>query len=498
MKTLDLSFSSITSLEGLAVQPKIENLILDGSMIGSFKNASSISNITKISLQNTPVSKIPNYKISLLLVCGKNLTIIDGRVIPNRIRQKAETYPPVAARLVDCGWIAEYPCPSEEDLKDLCISYGIKYDIRETRTINEIPLFEEKDIDEVISKYSQRHQNMLKQAQEKLTNYEVFSNDVSISVTDSAFADERTELFGFADDQYHESQCEEESFLDFDPNRLSYRVSEIIRRYGFDIEEGDPVSTIVSALSHIFEVAEGQDIEFPQVLMDANAVVSDEESEEESLMSEEFQKESNLNMSQDQSSPSSKNKVVFEETIPKNEYPNISSGSPASSSQKSSSLKSSSIIQSNEISSLSMSTKTDNLEEEEMITNDKKYATNEDESSPVSEPHTTDQDNEDFLDEEEEEIDMAFNNQINDIPIEDINLDESYDEEDDNEIQLNTDINLNIDSEENSTNQSTPDQLKPGFNNQTLSDDNLEEEEINFNHSQQLLDDDISDEEEDI
>ena len=86
MKTLDLSFTSIKSLEGLPPQPKLEYLILDGSTIECFKNGFSISNISKISIRNTPVSKIPNYKISLLLICDKNLRIIDDRIIPSKLR----------------------------------------------------------------------------------------------------------------------------------------------------------------------------------------------------------------------------------------------------------------------------------------------------------------------------------------------------------------------------------------------------------------------------
>lgn len=316
MKTLDLSFTSIKSLEGLPPQPKLEYLILDGSTIESFKNGFSISSISKISIRNTPISKIPNYKISLLLICDKNLRIIDDRIIPSKLKQKAEKYPPICRKLVNQGWIAEYPCPSESDLIEICFKYGLSYQ-EETQNKNlnnlsEIPLFEEKDIDEMISKYSSKHQKMLEKAKAKLENYEDittnpynsnYNTSIDLNVTsESSIANSNTEFTeevytfnaneNYQDDFIPNDEEMTESFLSYNPNLLSFRVREVIKRYGFDVgDDGDPIETIIPVLTQIFQIAEGKDIDFPHVLMDGNAIAIDddfEEDEEESFLSEDF------------------------------------------------------------------------------------------------------------------------------------------------------------------------------------------------------------------
>ena len=306
MKTLDLSFTSIRSFEGLPPQPKLEYIILDGSMIESFKNGLSISSISKISIRNTPASKIPNYKLSLLILCD-NLRIIDDRIVPNKLKQKAEKYPPICRKLVNQGWIAEYPCPSKTDLIDICFNYGLNYqeetEGKSISSLNEIPLYEEKDIDEIISKYSSKHKKMLQKAKEKLENIDNINpydsrNSASIDLTvtsenssvntnhEFTFSLNQESSFSTNDNfQIPYPQDEEErneSFISYNPNLLSYRVSAIIKKYGFDIDDdGDRVSTIVSALDHIFKIAEGKDVDFPHVLMDGNIIALEDDFEED-------------------------------------------------------------------------------------------------------------------------------------------------------------------------------------------------------------------------
>lgn len=243
MKILDLSFSSIRSFEGLAAQPKLDYLILDGSTISSFKNASSISKITKISLTNTPVSSIPNYKLSLLIVCGKNLRVINGKIIPEKLKRKAESYPPIVSKLIDSGWMAEYPCPDDVDIEELCIEYGIQYEPSAFANSNDFSLQNPVDIDGFITEYSNHHEEMIQRSQfmRKPNHY------CSMSVTDS---NQDYLMNGFQNKDMGVDQ-------EIDLSQLPFLVSQIIKKYGFDIAEGDPVSTITSALINIFNVAEG-------------------------------------------------------------------------------------------------------------------------------------------------------------------------------------------------------------------------------------------------
>lgn len=251
MKVLDLSFTSILSFEGLAIQPKLEHLILDGSTISSFKNASSIANITKISLLNTPVSNIPNYKISLLLVCGKNLRIINGKIIPENIKKKVNNYPPIASKLVDRGWIATYPCPDKEELFTLCGEFGIQFDqCSSLISTQKGSLFKSNDINDIINEYSIHHDELIKRSQfmKQPDHY------CSMSVTDS---NRDYSMKDFQNDYY-------------DYNQLPSLVCDIIKKYGFSVDEGDPVDTITSSLINIFSIAEGNENTEPNDIQETN------------------------------------------------------------------------------------------------------------------------------------------------------------------------------------------------------------------------------------
>lgn len=319
LKTLDLSFSTIRSFAGLMPQPHLEYVILDGSSIENFQNGLSISMATKISIKNTPVSKIPNFKVSLLILCGENLRIIDGHIISKKLRQKAEQYPPVCKKLVNLGWMAEYPCPSEEDLNEICMQYGVTDDLNSTESLvskfKETELYGEKNIDEVINEYNSKHQKMLQKAQEQLENYDYISTqnfstnfEKSINLDSTSDSSVLGGHQGFSEEIYTFNNInknnddvvdgtinnttfpelhveeEEESVIIFDPNRLSYRVSQIIKKYGFDVDddEQDPVKPIIKSLTNIFNIAEGLGDNFPGILMNGNNIVSDYYSDEES------------------------------------------------------------------------------------------------------------------------------------------------------------------------------------------------------------------------
>lgn len=244
MKVLDLSFTSILSFEGLSIQPRLEHLILDGSTITSFKNASSIANITKISLQNTPVSSIPNYKISLILVCGKNLRIINGKIIPESLKKKAAAYPSIASKLVDRGWMAQYPCPDEAELFAICGEFGLQYD-QISFPVTNGSYFKSNDIGDIIEEYSVGHDELIKRSQMmKHPNHYC-----SMTVTDS---NRKYLLNGF-------QNYGQDSDIEYDFNELPSLVCDIIKKYGFKVDDGDPSETIISSLKNIFTIAEGKE-----------------------------------------------------------------------------------------------------------------------------------------------------------------------------------------------------------------------------------------------
>ena len=90
MKQLDLSFTPISTIEGLTFQPKLDTLIADSSELSNFKNFRAVQKVSSVSVKNTPVSHFPTFKLSLLIVIGPSLRVINGQYINQKLREKAK------------------------------------------------------------------------------------------------------------------------------------------------------------------------------------------------------------------------------------------------------------------------------------------------------------------------------------------------------------------------------------------------------------------------
>ena len=184
VKMLDLSRTNISSLEGITKPfPKLATFIADRTQISDFKNFRVLSNVRSFSLKQTPVSKVPHYKLSLLLCVGsKNvITSIDGVTLSKKLKSMASEYPqPISSELVNRGWLAEYPVPSEEQFQQLCIKYNIEdssefsINPQEKQPMTNLPENiedgEEEDIDNIdfedlIKNLHQKHEDMLMKGQ---------------------------------------------------------------------------------------------------------------------------------------------------------------------------------------------------------------------------------------------------------------------------------------------------------------------------------------------
>ncbi|KAH0794583.1 hypothetical protein GPJ56_001608 [Histomonas meleagridis] len=145
--------------------------IADNTLISDFKNFHAISSVSKISLKGTPISTNPSYKLSLYLVSGQSLKVIDGKKIPSSIIKKASTYPPIVSNLINAGWFAEYPCPTFEKLYELCNEYNINQKLMTGEKFaydNSIGIDEEVytgDFEETIALLRLKHEEMLRKGQ---------------------------------------------------------------------------------------------------------------------------------------------------------------------------------------------------------------------------------------------------------------------------------------------------------------------------------------------
>ena len=162
LKYLDLSFVQLPDLNGAKLQKNIKTLIIDGSSISSFKGFSAFAGVTNVFMRDTPVSEIKNAVLSLLLVCPgvKNL---NGRLISAATRRKYEDYPnkELAGKLVDRGWMAEYPM-SYEQLERISENYNIvetDFSAFENKNKNVVD-----DFDDVWLNITKARRQMVKQA----------------------------------------------------------------------------------------------------------------------------------------------------------------------------------------------------------------------------------------------------------------------------------------------------------------------------------------------
>lgn len=148
IKTLDISGTKVTSLEGLPILKNLTSFIADNSQIKDFKNFKSIPNATKISLKNSPITKENHhYKISILIVLGKNITSIDGVLVSETLKKRVDTYPEIASNLVNAGWVAEYPCPNELQMNELIEKFHIQQE-EPNETIVKIQKMSDDDLNE--------------------------------------------------------------------------------------------------------------------------------------------------------------------------------------------------------------------------------------------------------------------------------------------------------------------------------------------------------------
>lgn len=137
VKILDISgIYSISSLEGLPYLPHLHIFNASDTEISTFVNFHAIRNAARVSFRNTPISVLPYYRLSLLLICGKGLISIDGQTISPNLLTKYTQYPKITAKLINSGWNLEYPCPDIETLNEKYDTLNGNQELSETNVLS--------------------------------------------------------------------------------------------------------------------------------------------------------------------------------------------------------------------------------------------------------------------------------------------------------------------------------------------------------------------------
>jgi hypothetical protein len=115
---LRLKRCPLTSLRTLPAQPNLKVIIADDSRIEILAGLERQPVLSAISLVNTPVAQVENFRLAALIVAPR-LSSINGAPVTKAERRTAAAYPPVARSLVTRGWIVQCPPPSAADFRFL-------------------------------------------------------------------------------------------------------------------------------------------------------------------------------------------------------------------------------------------------------------------------------------------------------------------------------------------------------------------------------------------
>ena len=126
LKYLNLSGSTIESLETLPTQPVLLTLTANNTPINSYLGLARHPRLSIINMHNTPLSKRPNFRLEMLLVVGQHLTKLNGVLITHEERNFAAMYPQISRHLIENGWNAQVPLPSQQEFRQLAIEYNLR------------------------------------------------------------------------------------------------------------------------------------------------------------------------------------------------------------------------------------------------------------------------------------------------------------------------------------------------------------------------------------
>ena len=126
LRTLDISGTPIESLESLPAQPNLQQLVADGTRVNTFAGLCRHPKLRSVSLQRTPISETENFRLSLLVLVGQMLAVINGTPVRPSERVAAAKYPIIARMLLEAGWQIEVPPPGKDEMRELALDYNIR------------------------------------------------------------------------------------------------------------------------------------------------------------------------------------------------------------------------------------------------------------------------------------------------------------------------------------------------------------------------------------
>jgi Leucine-rich repeat (LRR) protein len=242
MRTLDVSCVQLSSLANLKPNPQLEVFIADDSQIATFTNFISIENVRKLSLMRTPVSREPNFILSAILVCPF-LTTLNGKQIPVTIRQRAANYPPAGRALVDAGWFAVFPYPTEKRIASLCGQYRVDPPTSDVTVPDQAPASPKAPdkFEDVLATLWQTHATLVRRVR-RVCRLGGGTDSVTIG-------DDQTEAQTQATSGTDSGASYEEPFLTEKP--LLERLADILRENEIILDENDLYTSVLQTIDKL-------------------------------------------------------------------------------------------------------------------------------------------------------------------------------------------------------------------------------------------------------
>lgn len=125
---LEVHDTDLTSFEALKPQPMLKEICVSNTPISNFKGLGAQTKLANLNFVNTPISDQKFFRLAALVAIGPKLSVINDVNVTRTERLKAQCYPPIAKKLLDEGWILQYPVPSKEDFQFAAQKFNINYE----------------------------------------------------------------------------------------------------------------------------------------------------------------------------------------------------------------------------------------------------------------------------------------------------------------------------------------------------------------------------------
>lgn len=119
LKGLVVKNNKLPDFVGFMSSQTLETLDISSNPIGSLRGFPRLPNLKSIDLSKTPFARSEFYRIAVIIVCGRNIRVINGERISTSERQIAKSYPAECEALIRSGWIPTYPPPRPNELSKI-------------------------------------------------------------------------------------------------------------------------------------------------------------------------------------------------------------------------------------------------------------------------------------------------------------------------------------------------------------------------------------------